>query len=453
MFQSPQLSSRKQPKNTTAYENGITNACTGTGFTLRSKPARNAGVIQRESRLVTDKSLIEAKGGLVVASGAKDLLDNIRPEWKAKGLIARTSRLLPVDPSSACQRLLNAAINDLKEKLVIAGVDLASEAARQFKLPPINNAEDITESYTTARIIDLAYRVGLLSRAEWRKIKRCYEIRGDLEHEDEEYEADVDDILYIFKNCIELILAKEPLQLLKVADVSDLIDQPDTPVISGELLEEYDHAPEARQKDIVLHLINNALNTKKPDVVRQNSMEILRKFRGKTKNKVLIDVAAEINDRYNRRNFDLLVMKVAQASGVQPYLKQRKVKDYFETFSNELAGIGHSWTQHSSHRKPLEDLEDVGGLSHCPEGPRQKIVLWMVLAYLGEPGGYGDYGRHRAVFYSDVAAPRVRDMFASAGKRIEKDLEIAAKDKRVKAAVKHTPIARRFEGLQDLIED
>jgi len=128
----------------------------------------------------------DTKGEIVIASGANKLLNQIRPEWRAKGLIHRTIKLLPVDPSSACQRLLNATIHDLRQKILIAGLDIAKEVADRFKLPSIAKSEDITENYSTARIIDLAYRMGLLTRPEWRKIRRCYEIRGDLEHEDEQ---------------------------------------------------------------------------------------------------------------------------------------------------------------------------------------------------------------------------------------------------------------------------
>src|SRR6185369_14258998 len=80
---------------------------------------------------------------LVEASGVPNLLAQIRPAWKAKDLINRVKKLLPVDPSSACQRLFNASIHDLREKIVIAGVDIAADAAKQFKLPPVNNADDI----------------------------------------------------------------------------------------------------------------------------------------------------------------------------------------------------------------------------------------------------------------------------------------------------------------------
>ena len=125
---------------------------------------------------------LEVKAEIVVASGADQLLKRVRPEWKAKGLIRRTNRLLAVDPSSACQRLLNAAIHDLRNKILVAGLDIAKEAASRFRLPSVTNEEDISENYSKARIIDLSYRMGILSRTEWKKIRRCYEIRGDLVH-------------------------------------------------------------------------------------------------------------------------------------------------------------------------------------------------------------------------------------------------------------------------------
>ncbi|MFE7961332.1 hypothetical protein [Streptomyces sp. NPDC057413] len=140
---------------------------------------------------------------LISDSEVPAIMGQIRPQWQSKGLIERVRRLLPVDPSSACQRLLNAAVQDLREKVQIAGIDIASEVAAAHKLPPINRgdrgAEDI-ENYSTAKLIDLSYRMGLLSRPEWRKMTRAYDIRRDLEHEDAEYEAGIEDCIYIFRH-------------------------------------------------------------------------------------------------------------------------------------------------------------------------------------------------------------------------------------------------------------
>src|SRR5229473_8713947 len=76
-------------------------------------------------------------------------LAQIRPEWQAKRLVQRVISLLPVDASSACQRLLNAAIKDLQSKIVIAGIDLATEAAKLHKLPPVTKPDDVLENYST----------------------------------------------------------------------------------------------------------------------------------------------------------------------------------------------------------------------------------------------------------------------------------------------------------------
>lgn len=44
------------------------------------------------------------------------MLDCIRPECKTTRIIERVKNLLKVDPSSACQRIFNASIHDLRKK-------------------------------------------------------------------------------------------------------------------------------------------------------------------------------------------------------------------------------------------------------------------------------------------------------------------------------------------------
>jgi hypothetical protein len=78
-------------------------------------------------------------------SGIQTLLNEIRAVWKGKNLIHRVEKLLPVDPSSACQRLFNAAVHDLKEKIIVIGIDLAKEVASNYKLPSISKEEDVLD--------------------------------------------------------------------------------------------------------------------------------------------------------------------------------------------------------------------------------------------------------------------------------------------------------------------
>ena len=110
-----------------------------------------------------------SKTALVVEGGIAGLLAQIRPAWKTKRLIERVKLLLPADPSSACQRLFNAAIQDLREKILTAGIDIAAEVADLFRLPAVKKNEDILDSYGASSVLDLAYRMGLLTRPEWRR--------------------------------------------------------------------------------------------------------------------------------------------------------------------------------------------------------------------------------------------------------------------------------------------
>jgi hypothetical protein len=221
-------------------------------------------------------ALVLKKEGEISVGSIEGMIELIRPVWKGKGLIKRVERLLPVDPSSACQRLFNAAIYDLREKILNIGIDIAKEVAKTYKLPSnIEREEDILENYSTSNIIDLSYRMGILTRPEWRRIGRCYEIRKDLEHEDNEYEAVLEDCFYIFKSIIEIVLSQDPIELLKVTDVKQIVEAPQRITVSGDLLKDYERGPELRQQEIVDFLVSTAKSGKQPDIVRENSVEML----------------------------------------------------------------------------------------------------------------------------------------------------------------------------------
>ena len=92
-------------------------------------------------------------------------------------------------------------------------------------------------------------------------------------------------------------------------------------------------------------------------------------------------------------------MKIAAAAGVVPYLKQSKLKQFFEELYDRFRLAGYRWSSHDQHRKLLDKLDDVGALKSIPAEVRAQFVRWVVLCFIGEPGGYG-MGINRAVFYS-----------------------------------------------------
>lgn len=402
---------------------------------------------------MTDEEALEPlpSAELVQSSEVPALLKEIRPEWQAKSLIQRVYRLLPVDPSSACQRIFNAAVHDLREKVDIAGLDVAKQAAELYKLPPISSLETL-EDYPTAKLIDVAYRMGLLTRPEWRRLSRCYEIRRDLEHEDNEYEAEVVDCVYIFRTCIDVVLSRDPIQAIRITDVKDLVNQPNVAEPTEELTEDYEHAPQPRQEEICKFLISTALNEEQAEIVRQNAYRFLAIFAQHTHNQVKLNLAHFAQDKIGRKSLSLQMVRVCIAAGIFGYLREKQREDFFLGFLARMREVGVAWDAFSKHGGLLRTFQDCGGLIQCPASVRCDIVNWMVLTYIGTQGGTTRWGNVRHVFYSNTAAPLITEMFKQADGLIADDVRNAYKLKPINWLCRDQYIARRFEELVDFVE-
>jgi len=375
-----------------------------------------------------------------------DLLDSIRPVWKGRKLIQRVEVLLPADPSSACQRIFNASIHDLREKIIVMGADLAKEVATNYKLPAINNDDDILD-YNVSKTIDLAYRIGLLNRAEWRRIRRCYEIRCDLEHEDNEYEAVIEDCFYIFKSTVDIVLSKDPVELLKITDVKQIVENPPKLTISEEFLGNYKGAPTLRQKEIAQYLISIAYDSKQPDIVRENCVEMMRHISKFTNTQVVIETAKILEDRLGRNHIDLITAKLGHATNASGYFKKVKLKDFYNQLLNEIETASNNWPEQT---KVMEKFENIGGLRYCPDELYYDIIKGLVLIYIGEES-YGQYRETRRVFFSNGAAPIAFRVLKEAGEKIIPYLEqMRDKSKRIKCKISNKYIQRRFEELLDI---
>lgn len=386
------------------------------------------------------------EGTEITKSSIQGLLNSVRPVWRGKGLIKRVERLLPVDPSSACQRLLNAAIFDLREKVLTIGLDIAKEVAKTYKLPPIEKDEDILEGYSTTNLIDLSYRIGILRRPEWRRIQRCYDIRKDLEHEDNEYEAVLEDCFYIFKSSIEIVLSQDPIETLKVTDVKQIVTEPQRITPTDELLQDYEHAPELRQREIQDFLISNATNKNLPELVNENAFELLRHFRSLTKTSVTIESARKIETKLGRNPIDLETAYLCHAIGATPYFKSTKISDLYGFLASRFKISNSEWSKQTEITKVFHD---IGHFIYCPSNKVDFFLKQLVLWYIGTPGGYGNWGQNRSVFYSNGAAPIIANIIKFRDINLFDKIEELRNDKDVGNLLENRHILNRFETLLD----
>lgn len=401
---------------------------------------------------MSEELILSANYELIQDSGVDRLLIKIRPAWQAKKLIQRVKNLLPADPSSACQRIINATIHDLKQKIIILGIDIAKETAERHQLPPINKSEDI-ENYTTMRLIDLSYRIGLLTRPEYKKILRVYDIRKDLEHEDDEYEAGIEDCIYIFATCINIVLSKDHIELIRVNDVKEIIQHNQISKINAILIEEYKIAPLSRQLDINKYLISESQNTSHPDIVRQNAFIALTDLSLYTSQPTLLELTKFYSDRIGKRTPTIEEVRIAVAANIFLYLKQSQIKSFFGEYLQKMKREGYHWKKSSSHGELLRNLKEIGGLKYCPESYILEYYEWLILCYIGEKGGYG-HGYSRPVFYSNTGAPLSYEIIETSKERLKDLTPKILTSKSIKSTtLQSNSVNSRFEQILDIYNE
>ena len=174
-----------------------------------------------------------------------------------------------------------------------------------------------------------------------------------------------------------------------------------------------------------------------------------------TRNSAKLELAKYFQERIGRHGLTLALFKVAHAGGVLPYLKESTRRDFFQGYCHRLEQVGYGWAKHGQHRAPLEELDDVGGLSPCPDGAVVTNVLrWMTLCYLGTKGGRTSYGHVRPVFYSDTAAPIIERLLAAGGDRVLSVLKGLRDDAAVSQRMASCKeVAARYEDLLDVAGD
>lgn len=217
------------------------------------------------------------------------------------------------------------------------------------------------------------------------------------------------------------------------------------------MLEDYQNAPQPRQEEILKFLISYALNKEVSDLVQQNAYSCISYLRPLTQSPVLVKIGQHLQEKAGR-SIDARMARVANTAGVFPYLRQSARASFFEHIFGNMKKVGTRWTAREYHGELLRSFMEVGGLEYCTDEIRTKILKWLVLTYLGEPGGRTSYGNVRHVFYSNSAAPLVRELIKNSAQRIGGELVALKADRDINRALQNDHISRRLEALIDIVQ-
>jgi hypothetical protein len=171
-----------------------------------------------------------------------------------------------------------------------------------------------------------------------------------------------------------------------------------------------------------------------------------------TQKPVTLKLVEMFQDKVGRRGLDRRRARVAIAAGVMPYLKRSDRTTFYEQIFAQMAKVGTHWTGYREHGELLRSFAEVGGLRYCPEKIQRQILKWLVLLFLGEPGGRTIYGNIRHVFYSNTGAPFAYDLIRDAREIIAPALREIAADRDVRDACEDKYVAKRWQALLDVVE-
>jgi hypothetical protein len=168
---------------------------------------------------------------------------------------------------------------------------------------------------------------------------------------------------------------------------------------------------------------------------------------------VILEVANHFIDQLGRRPPNLLEARVAYAAGILPYLKKAQLRNFFTNILEQMKKTGYTFKSHASHGELLRNFAEIGGLNYCPESIFEEVLAWLVLCYIGEPGGYGA-GANRRVFYSNVGAPLALEIIKDCIKPIGNNVaQLAKSSKEIKYACRDEYVARRFQTILDHLQE
>lgn len=159
-----------------------------------------------------------------------------------------------------------------------------------------------------------------------------------------------------------------------------------------------------------------------------------------------MQIAKSLEKPLGTGGIDLITAKVGHAIGATGYFKKTKINDYYKSILKSFKKAQPDW---SSQGKVVLKFHDIGHFIYCPKSLINNFLYYLVLWYIGEPGGYGYWGSNRAVFYSNDAAPIIKRIVKNSNIPLYEMIENFRDNQKFSEKISNKHIFQRFEMLLD----
>lgn len=335
-------------------------------------------------------------------------LGYVREEVQDCTYLAEARRVLPVKGyRSAIGSYWNAVVDDLRRKVMHRSLDLFNKEMTFKK--NIERYEDFQDHVTDYDLIEGAYKIGVLSWEARKMLQQARETRNLFDGHPQSSEPGLLKTLSLISDCNKYVLSEEFPP--SIVDISALIAQMDSSNFSRNELaidQVVSDLPQVYKKELINRIYSSYEGESISSELRGNiefSAPIL--WKGLTK-----EDKKDIGKRFEKTVLSGDTSRIARGqdfmnhvSGMM-YVTTATRRVLIEPLVKQLSGALDNWNEESRLAGELKNFSSFMPAELLPD-----FVSATTRTYVGYRGSSAHW--QRTAFYSDGAAPRIKEMFES----------------------------------------
>lgn len=335
-------------------------------------------------------------------------LGHVREDVRGCTYLAEAKRVLPVKGyRSTIGSYWNAVVDDLRRKVIHRSLDLFNKEMKFRK--SIERYEDFQDHVTDHDLIEGAYKIGVLSWEARKMLQQARETRNLFDGHPQSTEPGLLKVLSLISDCNKYVLSEEfPPSII---DISEYISQMDSANFSRNELavdQAFSDLPQVYKSELINRLYSSYEGESISSDLRGNiefSSPILWKA-------LTREDKAAIGKRFEKTVLSGDSARIARGQdfmqfvGGFMYVSTTTRRILVEPIIKSLATSLDNWSEEG---RLVADLKNYS--SFIPVELLPDYIAATTKTYVGYRGGSTQWAR--TSFYSNAAAPIIKEMFES----------------------------------------
>ena len=362
---------------------------------------------------------------------------NVREEVRDCPYLEEALKVLPVKGyRSAIGAYWNAVIDDIRQKIIHRSLDLFNKEVNPKKT--IVHYEDFQDYVTDNDLIDGAYKIGVLSWEGRKLMHQCRETRNMFHGHPKSSDPGLLKVLNLISDCNKYVLSQEfPPSIINIETYLTQMDSVDYSRNKIAVDQAFTDLPSIYKTELSNRFLTTYISENISSDLRGNiefCAPILwssltkedKKQIGKRFDKLIVES--------DQKKIDRGLSYINLVAGMM-YVNKASRRIIIEPVVDELFDSLDDWDKESKLVKEIKPFSRF-----IPEELLPKFIQAITRTYVGYEGSSGRFSRTN--FYSDSAAPTIKEMFQS--------FDVESIDIFVSIVKEDTKIRRRIKGQGQL---